>query len=728
MYCNTPLHPVISKKTGHLFEKSLILKYIEEHGKCPITGQDLTPNDLIDVIYKKGTESSVKPSQAIASIPSMLQTFQNEWDSVMLETFTLRQQLDKSRKELSHSLYQHDAACRVIARLMKDNDDTKSILRKNQNNMEDETSNTLSETVSERLTNTAEILSSNRKQRTISPSLKSPEEMSNSNTRLLNSEYRLHQGKGIQSIDVLNSLILTGGRDGSISVFDKQYNTCIGELNSNSGPVNCAIFHNTPEFAFSSHNRDVKIWSLKDSTCLHTMEKLHLERVTGLALHQSGHYFLTSSLDQTWSFCEIETGTSLLKSSNDESGYTCIQFHPDGLLFGTGLQNNAVKIWDVKSQQVAATLQGHSGEVTSLSFSENGYYLASSSKDKTVRIWDLRKVVPLHTLQFNSPVSNASFDYSGIYLGATCTDGTVGVYQAKVWTELINTTVPNTCSPSSIRFGPNATEKLVSDETEDPSSYKQDLLELDSRFYINSFRLRAAGELAKFAAKFGLSETWSDSTQLDELLCSIGTFRQDSTIILTQENSDEVEEYVEFPNLIELGEAYQSVAEYTFTFIHPLLIAELSAHFEHQNSIPIELLEKVFENEYEEYVRPKKLRKPNSNEESIDGIREWLSHNDEYVFFTNILLYYNTPERVFSLLEKPKIGKEKVKNILQPLLMKFEDIADEYWILIMEFIEDPFSLTRFGMAHSKFYNILCKNRKEWYAEFKRNIGLFSYLS
>jgi pre-mRNA-processing factor 19 len=119
-----PAEPVVSKKSGHLFEKRLLLKYLEEHeNKCPMTGEHLTPDDLLDVT-SKATGVTPRPVTA-TSIPGLLQMLSNEWDSLMLETFTLKQQFNTSKQELSHSLYQHDAACRVISRLMKERDEAK---------------------------------------------------------------------------------------------------------------------------------------------------------------------------------------------------------------------------------------------------------------------------------------------------------------------------------------------------------------------------------------------------------------------------------------------------------------------------------------------------------------------------------------------------------------------------------------------------------------------------
>lgn len=44
-----PQEPVVSKKSGLLFEKRLIEKYIIDQGKCPVTGEDLTAEELLPI-------------------------------------------------------------------------------------------------------------------------------------------------------------------------------------------------------------------------------------------------------------------------------------------------------------------------------------------------------------------------------------------------------------------------------------------------------------------------------------------------------------------------------------------------------------------------------------------------------------------------------------------------------------------------------------------------------
>ena len=78
---------------------------------------------------KLAANKAVKPRAINAtSIPGLLTTFQNEWDALMLESFTVKKQLGDVRQELSQALYQHDAACRVIARLLKERDEARNAL------------------------------------------------------------------------------------------------------------------------------------------------------------------------------------------------------------------------------------------------------------------------------------------------------------------------------------------------------------------------------------------------------------------------------------------------------------------------------------------------------------------------------------------------------------------------------------------------------------------------
>lgn len=110
---------------GHVFEKRLIESYITDNGKDPVTGEDLTLDDLVELKAPR----VIRPRPpTLTSIPSLLTVFQNEWDALALETYRLQQSLKQTRQELSTALYQHDAAVRVIARLSRERDEARDAL------------------------------------------------------------------------------------------------------------------------------------------------------------------------------------------------------------------------------------------------------------------------------------------------------------------------------------------------------------------------------------------------------------------------------------------------------------------------------------------------------------------------------------------------------------------------------------------------------------------------
>ena len=76
--------------------------------------------DQVPFIPGPGAAAPRPPTHS--SIPALLTALQNEWDALVLETFTLKQQYNSTRQELSYALYSQDAASRVIARLMRERD------------------------------------------------------------------------------------------------------------------------------------------------------------------------------------------------------------------------------------------------------------------------------------------------------------------------------------------------------------------------------------------------------------------------------------------------------------------------------------------------------------------------------------------------------------------------------------------------------------------------------
>lgn len=49
------VHAVVSKKSGHLFEKSTIVKHLNSFPYCPVTNQPLAVEDLVDITGKSDT-------------------------------------------------------------------------------------------------------------------------------------------------------------------------------------------------------------------------------------------------------------------------------------------------------------------------------------------------------------------------------------------------------------------------------------------------------------------------------------------------------------------------------------------------------------------------------------------------------------------------------------------------------------------------------------------------
>jgi pre-mRNA-processing factor 19 len=366
--------PVVSPVSGQIYEKRLIEKYIAENGCDPVGQEPLSVDQLVAV--KVSPLVKPKPPSA-TSIPAILKSLQDEWDAVMLHSFTLRQQLQTARQELSHALYQHDAACRVIARMTKEVTAAREALAtlKPQAGIPAaaaaaatvpseaaagggaavataQEATGMTDEILEKLQEKAKVLTGERKKRgkTVA-GLTSADAIAD--FKPLASHPGLHSAStpGILAVDINannTDLILTGGADKNATVFNKENEQVISILKGHTKKVNRVIYHPASEDTVltASHDATIRLWNVPTSQTLKLL-RIHDHAVTGLSLHATGDYVLSTSVDQHWAFSDIRAGR-LISKVTDESELTCAQFHPDGLIFGTGTADSIIKIWDLK--------------------------------------------------------------------------------------------------------------------------------------------------------------------------------------------------------------------------------------------------------------------------------------------------------------------------------------------------------------------------------------------
>jgi WD40 repeat protein/class 3 adenylate cyclase/tRNA A-37 threonylcarbamoyl transferase component Bud32 len=107
----------------------------------------------------------------------------------------------------------------------------------------------------------------------------------------------------------------------------------------------------------------------------------------------------------------------------------------DGRTLATGSWDTVIRLWDLPSQRLLATLFGHRYSVFFLAISPDGSMLASASADETIKLWDISRrtnVVLLANLRgHRGEVGTLAFSPSGLLLASGSEDGTVRLWRTK---------------------------------------------------------------------------------------------------------------------------------------------------------------------------------------------------------------------------------------------------------------------------------------------------------
>ena len=128
-----------------------------------------------------------------------------------------------------------------------------------------------------------------------------------------------------------------------------------------------------------------------------------------------------------------QVGSGRLEATLEGHGgfVRAVAFSPDGKILASASAGE-IRLWQVGSGRLEAILKGHAGEVESVAFSPDGATLASGGGDYAIRLWDLdggqlKAVLEGH----GGRVESVAFSPDGLTLASAGWDGTIRLWNVE---------------------------------------------------------------------------------------------------------------------------------------------------------------------------------------------------------------------------------------------------------------------------------------------------------
>lgn len=213
-----------------------------------------------------------------------------------------------------------------------------------------------------------------------------------------------------------NPFILNNSQDGKI----KQYDAITGNLiysfqSENIHIANMSLAHSKkgkPYIASRSFD-DIRLWDTLTGQCVKTIKTpinwIGRENVTLTFSANDTPYILSSSKDNSLKLWNALSGVCTQTFKDNAKKYTfthvTFAFSSQNTAYIFSSTDNAIKQWDMNTGNCIQTIQGHSGEITSLALeisNDDKPYLFSSSTDSTIKQWDIDTGRCIQTLNEHS--------------------------------------------------------------------------------------------------------------------------------------------------------------------------------------------------------------------------------------------------------------------------------------------------------------------------------------
>ncbi|TFK37424.1 WD40-repeat-containing domain protein [Crucibulum laeve] len=220
-----------------------------------------------------------------------------------------------------------------------------------------------------------------------------------------------------------NALVVSGGCDKMVRVWDIKSGRCIYVLAGHTSTTRCIrVLHNRPVAVSGSRDGTLRVWDIQRGSCLRVLRG-HQDSVR--CLDVCGNIVVSGSYDTTCRVWNADTGACVHVLTGHFHQIYSVAF--DGVRIASGGLDTTVRLWDVKTGECLAILNGHTALVCQLQLSST--ILATGGSDGRVITfslespYDIRHRIAAH----DSSVTSLQFDKNFLVTGGN--DGRVRLYE-----------------------------------------------------------------------------------------------------------------------------------------------------------------------------------------------------------------------------------------------------------------------------------------------------------
>ncbi len=135
----------------------------------------------------------------------------------------------------------------------------------------------------------------------------------------------------------------------------------------------------------------IRLWDVKTGKLKRSLEG-HISGAGNgnVTLSPDGKKLFSGSTFSTINIWDVKSKEIAYTLQTDQGTTRAVAINSDGSKLATGSSDGTIKLWDFKTKKLLQTFEGRTGAIYQVAFSPDGNLLASASEDKAIKLWNIK--------------------------------------------------------------------------------------------------------------------------------------------------------------------------------------------------------------------------------------------------------------------------------------------------------------------------------------------------